>query len=38
MIRLSSAPTWICFALLFITASGTLAEDSRIASASMRYP
>ena len=28
MIRLSSAPTWICFALLFITASGTLAEDS----------
>jgi hypothetical protein len=28
MIRLSSAPTWICFALLFITTSGTLAEDS----------
>ena len=27
MIRLSSGPTWIGFALLFVTASGTLAED-----------
>ena len=28
MIRLSSGTTWIGLALLFVTASGTLAEDS----------